>query len=74
MTPVPVFFLSWASLFIWPMWLFLSLEEKQLNILINNAGVMMCPYSKTADGFEMHFGVNHLGKAAEFDLLDQFFS
>lgn len=23
---------------------------------------MMCPYSKTADGFEMHMGVNHLGK------------
>ncbi|XP_068933697.1 retinol dehydrogenase 11-like isoform X3 [Petaurus breviceps papuanus] len=39
---------------------FLS-EEKQLHILINNAGVMMCPYSKTADGFEMHIGVNHLG-------------
>uniref|UniRef100_R4GC18 NADP-retinol dehydrogenase n=1 Tax=Anolis carolinensis TaxID=28377 RepID=R4GC18_ANOCA len=36
-------------------------EEKELHILINNAGVMMCPYSKTADGFEMHFGVNHLG-------------
>uniref|UniRef100_F7G3R5 Retinol dehydrogenase 11 n=2 Tax=Ornithorhynchus anatinus TaxID=9258 RepID=F7G3R5_ORNAN len=36
-------------------------EEKQLHILINNAGVMMCPYSKTADGFEMHLGVNHLG-------------
>ncbi|XP_036592227.1 retinol dehydrogenase 11-like [Trichosurus vulpecula] len=36
-------------------------EEKQLHILINNAGVMMCPYSKTADGFEMHMGVNHLG-------------
>ncbi|KAG7488558.1 hypothetical protein MATL_G00036110 [Megalops atlanticus] len=36
-------------------------EERQVNILINNAGVMMCPYSKTADGFEMQFGVNHLG-------------
>uniref|UniRef100_A0A8D0HDU8 NADP-retinol dehydrogenase n=1 Tax=Sphenodon punctatus TaxID=8508 RepID=A0A8D0HDU8_SPHPU len=36
-------------------------EEEELHILINNAGVMMCPYSKTADGFEMHFGVNHLG-------------
>lgn len=37
-------------------------EEKQLHILINNAGVMLCPYSKTADGFETHLGVNHLGK------------
>ncbi|XP_078136617.1 retinol dehydrogenase 12 [Sander vitreus] len=36
-------------------------EEKQVNILINNAGVMMCPYSNTADGFEMQLGVNHLG-------------
>ncbi|XP_062849160.1 retinol dehydrogenase 12 [Trichomycterus rosablanca] len=36
-------------------------EEKQLHILINNAGIMMCPYSKTADGFEMQFGINHLG-------------
>lgn len=41
-------------------------EEKELHILINNAGVMLCPYSKTADGFEMHLGVNHLGKATEF--------
>ncbi|XP_039992769.1 retinol dehydrogenase 12 [Xiphias gladius] len=32
-----------------------------LHILINNAGVMMCPYTKTIDGFEMHIGVNHLG-------------
>lgn len=24
---------------------------------------MMCPYTKTVDGFEMHIGVNHLGKA-----------
>uniref|UniRef100_UPI00398ED46F retinol dehydrogenase 12-like isoform X2 n=1 Tax=Pristiophorus japonicus TaxID=55135 RepID=UPI00398ED46F len=36
-------------------------EQQQVNILINNAGVMMCPYSKTVDGFELQFGVNHLG-------------
>lgn len=39
----------------------ISNEERALHILINNAGIMMCPYSKTADGFEMQFGVNHLG-------------
>lgn len=43
---------------------FFLAEEKELHILINNAGVMLCPYSKTADGFEMHLGVNHLGKAS----------
>ncbi|XP_061650683.1 retinol dehydrogenase 12 isoform X1 [Phyllopteryx taeniolatus] len=32
-----------------------------LHVLINNAGVMMCPYTKTNDGFEVHIGVNHLG-------------
>ncbi|XP_038852890.1 retinol dehydrogenase 12-like [Salvelinus namaycush] len=36
-------------------------EETKLNILINNAGVMVCPYGKTADGFEMQIGVNHMG-------------
>ncbi|XP_029972858.1 retinol dehydrogenase 12 [Salarias fasciatus] len=36
-------------------------EVNHLHILINNAGVMMCPYTKTIDGFEMHIGVNHLG-------------
>uniref|UniRef100_A0A8C2ZYM2 Zgc:112332 n=1 Tax=Cyclopterus lumpus TaxID=8103 RepID=A0A8C2ZYM2_CYCLU len=40
--------------------LFAELINK-VNILINNAGVMMCPYSKTVDGFEMQLGVNHLG-------------
>ncbi|XP_071792189.1 retinol dehydrogenase 13-like [Asterias amurensis] len=36
-------------------------EESRLDVLINNAGVMMCPKQSTEDGFEMQFGVNHLG-------------
>lgn len=36
-------------------------EEKSLNVLINNAGVMRTPNSKTKDGFEMQLGVNHMG-------------
>ncbi|CAF1331895.1 unnamed protein product [Adineta ricciae] len=31
-----------------------------INILICNAGIMACPYTKTIDGFESQFGVNHL--------------
>ena len=51
---------------------FLS-EFDRLDVLINNAGGMAIPYHKTADGFEMQFGTNHLGHfkltALLFDLL-----
>ncbi|MBN3325498.1 RDH13 dehydrogenase, partial [Atractosteus spatula] len=36
-------------------------SEDRLDILINNAGIMMCPQWKTRDGFEMQLAVNHLG-------------
>lgn len=32
-----------------------------LNILVNNAGLMLVPEGRTEDGFELHFGVNYLG-------------
>src|SRR5262245_31948407 len=36
-------------------------RHPRLHILVNNAGVMACPPAKTADGFELQFGSNHVG-------------
>lgn len=39
----------------------LAAASQNFDVLIANAGVMNCPFGLTQDGFETHFGTNHLG-------------
>jgi NAD(P)-dependent dehydrogenase (short-subunit alcohol dehydrogenase family) len=39
----------------------LTSQYPKIDILLNNAGIMAIPYANTLEGYEMQFGVNHLG-------------
>lgn len=47
----------------------IAAAHPNLDLLVNNAGLMAMPEASTADGFEMQFGVNHLGHYALTTLL-----
>jgi NAD(P)-dependent dehydrogenase (short-subunit alcohol dehydrogenase family) len=48
---------------------FVNAWQGDSNVLINNAGVMRTPKRRTADGFELQIGTNHLGHFALTNLL-----
>lgn len=48
---------------------FLS-KSTQLNVLVNNAGIMASPEAKTADGFESQLAINYLGHFLLYKLLE----
>ncbi|MFW0788368.1 oxidoreductase [Gordonia sp. CPCC 205333] len=48
---------------------FAAQQNEPIDVLVNNAGVMMTPLGRTADGFERQIGTNHLGHFALTNLL-----
>ena len=47
----------------------IAAEEPRIDVLLNNAGVMFPPLTRTVQGFELQWGVNHLGTFALTALL-----
>lgn len=42
----------------------LAARHPRIDVLVNNAGVMATPFARTAEGFELQIGTNHLGPFA----------